>query len=131
MVGANGLTAKTQVNFDGTTPGTRVAIFDNIFGPATYGAMGNGTNGIPNTLAKFAPGAQVTANIFTGLTTTAYQVPGNWYPATLAAAGLPSAASGSYAFNAAVTAFASALAGIQMGPDSNLLNQLVASVTVP
>src|SRR5207249_275768 len=69
MVGALGAVAKTQVNFDGTNVATRLAIFDNIFGPATYSVMGNGTNGIPNTLAKFAPSAQVTTNVFVGIPT--------------------------------------------------------------
>jgi len=129
-VGDLGSVAKTQVNFDGSNPATRVAIFDNVFGPAQYSVSGNGTSTIAATLAKFAPGAQLTNNVLTGIIST-QQITGNWYPSTIATAGLAGTTIGNYAFDPTATSFASALVGRQTGVDMTTLNAVTAGVTVP
>jgi hypothetical protein len=61
--------------------------------------MGNGTSGALTTLAKFAPDAVLSGNVF--VAGNASQFPtGNYFPGTLAEAGLAGATAGNFQITA-------------------------------
>jgi hypothetical protein len=125
VVGALGAKAQSQLVFDGVTPTERLTVVANVFGPATYGVMGNGVNGIPKTLAKFAPDAVLRDNVFTALPASA-RIPGNWYPATPAAVGLAGLLAGNYRVVGRPAEIPDSV-----GVDIEMLEQATAGVVLP
>jgi len=101
FVDARGATSTAAMVFDagGTGPAVALKVQNNVFGPAEYPVMGNGTMGALGTFAKFAPDAILTGNVFVGANST--QFPGgNYFPSTLAQAGLSGVTAGSYQLTA-------------------------------
>jgi hypothetical protein len=118
------------VLFDGLTfgPARRLRVTDNVFGgPAPVGhIVGNGTLKAVETLAKFAPDAVVTGNVFTGSTAT-YFPAGNLFPSTVLEAGLGALGSGDYRLSFGLSLL-SQLAGRTPGVDAATLNAATAGV---
>jgi hypothetical protein len=110
--------------FDGLAT-TRLALVSNVFGPASYGLVGNGTIGA-STLTRYAPGAQVQANAFVTMVATGMPAD-NWYPATLAEAGLLNTLSGDWSLSGS-TLLGSLLRANAVGVNYTALNSATSGV---
>ncbi len=95
-----GASVVSNIVFDGA-PTSALSLVENVFGPAVYGLVGNGTMGA-GTLTRYAPNGQTAANAFVGMP-AAGMPSGNWFPATLADAGLLGTLSGDWSISSGGT----------------------------
>jgi hypothetical protein len=117
FVDARGAVSNSALSFDDGSnlgPAVRLKVLNNAFGPSQWSpVMGNGTSGALTTLAKFAPDAALTGNVF--VAGNASQFPsGNYFPGTLTEAGLAGATSGNYQITAQYPSTPGANVGVVM-----------------
>jgi Right handed beta helix region len=115
----NTVAARTRLlAFDGL-PSARLIVQGNLFTKTDYGIAGNSTAEGNGTLAKFAPGAKVTDNVFTGVNAATYPT-GNFFPAG-GYQGVSSLSAGSYR----------TAAGVAPGADQAALSAATSGVVLP